>query len=58
MTRKDRSPRLVQTDLATMLSIMQQLCPDDKAIVACVADMMNKGEILKAPFNTSVYATA
>lgn len=53
MTGKNYSPKVVQTDLATMLSIMQDIFPDDEAIVACVTEMMNKGVIRKAPHNSA-----
>lgn len=58
MTGKTHSPKVVQTNLATMLGIMQELCPDDKAIVACVEEMMNKGVIRKTPVYSGYYATA
>jgi hypothetical protein len=37
---------------------MQELCPDDEAIVACVEEMMNKGVIRKTPVYSGYYATA
>lgn len=47
MDKSNANPKAVQTDLATMLGIMQDLCPDDDAIVTCLAAMMDKGEIRK-----------
>jgi hypothetical protein len=47
MGKSKSSARPVQTDLATMLGIMQDLCPDDDTIVACLAVMMDKGVIRK-----------
>ncbi len=45
MANNRNASRPVQTDLATMLGIMQDLCPDDETIVACLTVMMDKGVI-------------
>lgn len=45
MASSKSSARVVQTDLATMLGVMQELCPDDDTIVACLTVMMDKGVI-------------
>jgi hypothetical protein len=49
MGGKNPSPKTVHTDLATMLGVMQDLCPDDEVIVACVKEMMNQGVIRRSP---------
>ncbi len=54
MGGKNHSVKTVQTDLATMLGIMQDLCPDDEAIVACVKEMMSKGVIHRSSVSASL----
>jgi hypothetical protein len=58
MAFNDYPSRLVQTDLATMISIMQELCPDDQTIIACVEEMMHKGVIRKTSFHKNLCASA
>lgn len=47
MGKSNSTLKTVKTDLATMLGVMQDLCPDDETIVACLAVMMDKGVIRK-----------
>lgn len=57
MGGKNFSPKTVHTDLATMLSVMQDLCPDDEVIVACVKEMMNQGVIRRSPLKSHLSAS-
>lgn len=54
MASNKNSARIVQTDLATMLGVMQELCPDDDTIVACLKAMMNKGVIRRPSWSGRV----
>lgn len=53
MGKSNKTSKAVKTDLATMLGVMQDLCPDDETIVACLAVMMDKGVIRRPDLHLS-----
>ena len=58
MANNKKLTKGVQTDLATMLGVMQDLCPDDETIVACLIAMMDKGVIRRPSWLSGLGAEA
>jgi len=54
--RHDFEP--ITTNLAVLVGIMQDICSDDAAIVACLQDMLDKGMIRKPYAKSGLHAAA